>query len=79
MLGGGGGSEDDNGDNETDNSDIDKPGLRITLKMIDRVDSSDRLRSELGNGGLRRMIFEIDEADLEASRSIRGGGQDGGR
>ena len=34
---------------------------------------------ELGDGGLRHMIFEIDEADLEASRSIGGGGCDRGR
>ena len=47
--------------------------------MMDRVDSSDWLRLELGDGGLRRMIFEIDEADLEASRSSEGGGRDGGR
>ena len=46
--------------------------------MMDRVDSSDCLRSELGDGGLQRMIFEIDEADLEASRSSRGGGNEGG-
>ena len=40
--------------------------------MMDRVDSSDWLRSELGDGGLRRMIFEIDKADLEALRSSGG-------
>ena len=37
--------------------------------MMDRMDSSDWLRSDLGDGGLRRMIFEIDKADLETSRS----------
>ena len=47
--------------------------------MMDRVDLSDWLRSELGDGGLRRMIFEINEADLEASRSSGGVGRDGGR
>ena len=47
--------------------------------MMDHVDSSDCLRSDLGDGGLRRMIFEIDKADLEASRLSRGGGRDGGR
>ena len=47
--------------------------------MMDRVDSLDWLRSELGGAGLWRMIFEINEADLEASRSSRGGGRDGGR
>ena len=47
--------------------------------MMDRVDSSDWLRLELGDGGLQRMIFEIDEADLEASRSIGGGGRNRGR
>ena len=64
MLGGGGGSGDD--------SDLDKPGLRITHEMMDSVDSLDWLRSELGDGGLRPMIFEINEADLEASRSSGG-------
>ena len=62
-----------------DDSDLDEPRLRITRKMMDRVDSLDWLRSELGDGGLRRMIFEINEADLEALRSSRGGGRDGGR
>ena len=72
MLGGGGGSDDDDGGNETDDSDLDDPGLRITCVMMDRVDSSDWLRLELGDGGLWRMIFEINEADLKSSRS-RGG------
>ena len=72
MLGGRGGSDDDDGNNETDDSDLDKPGWRITREIMDRVDSSDWLRLELGDGSLRRMIFEIDEADLEASRSIGG-------
>ena len=62
-----------------DNLDLDEPGWRITREMMDHVDSSDWLRSELGDGGLRRMIFEINEADLEALRSSRGGGRDGGR
>ena len=53
--------------------------MRITRKMMDRVDSSDWLRSDLGDGGLRRMIFEIDKADLEASRSSGRGGRNGGR
>ena len=79
MLGGGGGSDDDDSNNETDDSDIDKPGWRITREIMDCVDSSDWLRSELGGGGLRRMIFEINEADLEASRSSGGGGRGGGR
>ena len=47
--------------------------------MMDCVDLSDWLRSELGDGGLRRMIFKIDEADLGASRSSGGGGRDWGR
>ena len=76
---GGGSDDDDDGDDEPEDSDLDEPGWRITRKMIDRVDSSDWLRSELGGGGLRRMIFEIDEAKLEASRSSRGGVRDGGR
>ena len=79
MMGGGGGSGDDNGDDETDNSDLDEPGWRITREMMYRVDSSDWLRSDLGDGGLRCMIFEIDEANLEASRSSGGGGRNGGR
>ena len=79
MLGGGGGWDDNDGNNEMDDSDLDEPGLRITCKMMDRVDSLDWIRSELGDGGLRRMIFEIDEADLEASRSSGGVGRDGGR
>ena len=82
MLGGGGESDDDNGDggdDKTEDSDLDNLGWRITREMMDRVDSSDWLRSELEDGGLRRMIFEIDEADLEALRSSDGGGRDGGR
>ena len=79
MLGGGEGSDDDDGDDEMDNSDLDEPGWRITREIMDRVDSSDCLKSELGDGGLRRMIFEIDEANLEASRSSGGVGRDGGR
>ena len=79
MLGGRGGSDDDDGDNEMDDSDLDEPGWRITCEMMDRVDSSDWLRSELGGGGLRRMIFEIDEADLESSRSSWGSGRNGRR
>ena len=79
ILGGGGGSDDDDGGDETDDSDLDEPGWRITPKMMDIVDLSDWLRSELGGGGLRRLIFEIDESDLEASRLSGGGGRDGGR
>ena len=79
MLGRGGGSDDDNGNDETDDSDLDEPGWRITCEMMDHVESSDLLRSELGDGGLRRMIFEINEADLEASRSSGGDGRDRGR
>ena len=79
MLVGGGGWDNNDGNNEMDDSDLDEPGLCITREMMDRVDSSDWLRSELGDGGLRRMIFEIDEADLEASRSSGGDGRDGGR
>ena len=48
--------------------------------MMDCVDSSDWMRSEMGDGGLRHMLFDIDEADLVASRSSGGGGGcDGGR
>ena len=79
MLGGGEGSDDDDGGDETDDSDLDEPGWRITREMMDCVDSSDWLRSELGDGGLRRMILEINEADLKASRSSGGGGRDWGR
>ena len=79
MLGGGGGSDDNDGNNEMDDSDLDEQGLRITREMMDHVDSSDWLRSELGDGGLRHMIFEIDKADLEALRSSGGGERDRGR
>ena len=75
MLGGGGGSNDDGGDDEMYDSDLDKPGWRITREMMDRVDLSDWLRSELEDGGLWRMIFVINEADLEASRSSGEGGR----
>ena len=74
ILGGGGGSDDDNGDDEMDDSDLDEPGWRITPKMMDIVDLSDWLRSELGDGGLQRMIFEIDKANL--GRRGRAGGVD---
>ena len=76
MLGGGGRSDD--GDDETYDSDLDKSVWRITREMMDRMDLSDWLRSELGDRGLRRMIFEIDEADLEASRLSGGGRRDRG-
>ena len=79
MLGGGRVSDNDDGKDETNDSDLDEPGWRITCEMMDRVDSSDWLRLELGDGGLRRMICEIDEADLKASRSSGGGRRDGGR
>ena len=78
MLGGGGGSDDDDSDDKTDDSDLDDPGFCITREMMDRVDLSDWLISELGDRGLRRMILEIVEADLEASRSIRGADATGG-
>ena len=74
-----GGSDDNNSDDETDDSDLDKPGWHITQEMMDRVNLSDWLRSELGDGGLRRMIFKIDEADLEASRLSGAGGRDEGQ
>ena len=32
--------------------------------------------SSIGDGGLKRMIFDIDKADLEASRLRGGGGHD---
>ena len=79
MLGGGGGSDDNGGDDETDDSNLDEPGWRITREIMDYVGSLDWLRSELGGGGLRRMIFKIDKADLEASMSSGGGRRDGGK
>ena len=79
MLVGWGGSDDDDGDEETGDSGLDELGWRIAREMMDRVDSSDWLRSELGDGGLRRMIFEINKTDLEVSRSSGAGGRDGGR
>ena len=57
MLGKGGGSDDDDSDNETDDSDLDELGWRIIRDMMDRVDLSDLVISELRDGGLRRMIF----------------------
>ena len=71
--------DDDGGDDKSDDSDLDEPGWHITRKMMDRVDLSDWLRSELGDGGLWRMIFEIDEADLVELRSSGGGGRNGER
>ena len=44
MMGGGVVSYDDDGDDETDDLNLDKPGLRITRKIMDRVDLSDWLR-----------------------------------
>ena len=38
MLGVGGVSDDDDGDEKMDDSDLDDPGWRITHKMMDRVD-----------------------------------------
>ena len=76
MLGGGGVLDDGNDDDETDDSDLYEPGWRITRKMMDRVDSLEWLRLEMGDGGLQRMIFDINEADLEALRSSGGGGRD---
>ena len=73
VQGVGGGSDDDDGDDETNDSDLDDPGWRITREIMDHVDSSDWLRSKLGDGGLRRMIYDIYKADLEASRSSGGG------
>ena len=35
MLGGRGGSDDNDGDDETDDLDLDKPGWRITREMMD--------------------------------------------
>ena len=80
ILGGGGGSDDYNsdGDDGTDDSDLDEPGWRITHKMIDRVDSSDWLRLELGDGGLRRMIFGIDESDHRGGEGRRKRTEDAG-
>ena len=55
MLGEGGGSDDD--DDETDDLDLDEPGWRITREMMDRMDSSDWMRSELG--GRRPAAHDI--------------------
>jgi len=65
-------------DDEED-SDDDEPGWRITREMMDRIDNSAWLKSELGDGGLRQLIAEIDGADeaaaAAASRSAYGGGR----
>ena len=47
--------------------------------MMDHVDSSEWLRLELGGGVLRHMVFEIDKANLKASRSRGGVDATGGR
>ena len=57
MLGGRVGSDDNDGDDKTDDSDLDELGWRITRKMMDHVDSSDWLRSELG--GRRPAAHDI--------------------
>ena len=52
--------DNDDGNDETEDSDLDNPGWRITREMMDRMDVSDWLRSELGGGGLRRMVSAYD-------------------
>ena len=42
--------DDGDSDDETDDSDLDEPGWRITHEMMDCVDLSDWMRSELGDG-----------------------------
>ena len=43
----------------------------MTREMMDRVDLLDWLILELGDGGLRRMIFEINEADHQEGEGRR--------
>lgn len=48
---------------DDDDSDLEMEGWRITKEMMDRIDSSDWIRQELQDGGLRQIIAEIDVAD----------------
>lgn len=48
---------------DDDDSDLEMEGWRITKEMMDRIDSSDWIRQELQDGGLRQIIAEIDVTD----------------
>jgi hypothetical protein len=50
-------------EDDEDNEEDDREGWRITREMMDRLDSSSWLRTELSDGGLRQMICEIDAAE----------------
>ena len=50
---------------DDDDSDLELEGWRITKEMMDRIDSSDWIKTELQDGGLRQIIAEIDVADLD--------------
>ena len=55
-------NDDDDSDNNDDSDEEDREGWRITREMMDRLDESSWLRTELADGGLRQMIYEIDAA-----------------
>lgn len=48
---------------DEDYDEDDREGWRITREMMDRVDGSQWLKSELADGGLRQLIYDIDFAD----------------
>ena len=54
-------------DEDDSDSDDEGPGWRLTREMMDRIDHSQWLRNELGDGGLRQLISEIDGADEAAA------------
>lgn len=51
---------------DEDDEDLEEDGWRITKEMMEKIDSSEWLRKELADGGLRQVIAEIDAADDEA-------------
>lgn len=57
---------------DEDDEDLEEDGWRITKEMMEKIDSSEWLRKELADGGLRQIIAEIDAADdEEGEQSIR--------
>lgn len=54
-------------DEDGSDSDDEGTGWRLTREMMDRIDSSQWLRNELADGGLRQLISEIDSADEAAA------------
>ncbi|GFH50242.1 hypothetical protein CTEN210_06718 [Chaetoceros tenuissimus] len=56
---------------DDDDSDLELEGWKITKEMMDRIDSSDWIRQELQDGGLRQIIAEIDVADDTQDNTCR--------